>query len=55
MTLLTSVTGPDGHKVVSTGQDPTAIAGMITVGVVMLLAMLLATPLFVRKYLVWHR
>jgi len=54
-TLLTSVTGADGHNVVSRGQDPTATASVITIGVVILLAMLLATPLFIRKYIVQRR
>ena len=47
-TLLTSVTGA------SIGQNSTVNAGVITIGVAMLLAMLLATPLFLRKYVVWH-
>lgn len=45
--LFTSITGADENKAV--------MAGGITIGVVMLLAMLLATPLFLRKYVVWHR
>jgi len=40
---------------VSTGRDPAATAGVITIAVVMLLAMLLATPLFVRKYVLQRR
>jgi hypothetical protein len=54
-TLLSSVTGADGRNVVSRGQDPTATASVITIGVVILLAMLLATPLFLRKYIVQRR
>jgi len=47
--LFTSITGTNGK------QDPTVMAGVITIGVVMLLAMLLATPVFIRKYVVWHK
>jgi len=54
--LFTSITGVNGTRPVSTTrQDPTITVGLITVGVVMLLAMLLATPLFVRKYVLQRR
>jgi len=38
-----------------TGRDATTTAGLITIGVVILLDMLLATPLFVRKYMLQRR
>jgi len=54
-TLLTSTTGGDRNKPASIGQNSITKAGVITIGVVMLLAMLLATPLFLRKYVVQGR
>ena len=50
--LFTSIDGADRTKVTSTGQNSIVTAGLITIGVIMLLAMLLVTPLFVRKYVV---
>lgn len=53
--LFTSIDGANATRVVLTGRPYTITAGVITVGVVMLLTMLLATPLFVRKYVVCHQ
>jgi hypothetical protein len=55
MSLLASITSDKGKKLLSAGQDPTVVAGLITIGVVMLLAIMLATPLFVRKYVLQRR
>jgi len=55
MSLLASITSGNGKKLLSQGQDPTVVAGLITIGVVMLLAILLATPLFMRKYVLQRR
>jgi len=47
--LFTLITSANRTNAVSTGQDPTVTAGLITAGVVVLLAMLLATPPFLQR------